>query len=101
MKSTKRVERLISERWPTLKKRAQNESNPEKLIAVLEEIDDLLFNLETRLGANAKDGNMRLSARAEADFAAFVRAFKKSGTNERSGTTCRVAQYSQDREGVV
>ncbi|MGO8984301.1 MAG: prepilin peptidase, partial [Terriglobales bacterium] len=35
MNSKKGVERLISQRWPILKKRAQNENNPEKLIAIL------------------------------------------------------------------
>jgi hypothetical protein len=51
MKSMKGVEQLISERWPKLKYRAHNEKNPEKLIAILEEIDDLLFNLEMRIAA--------------------------------------------------
>jgi hypothetical protein len=51
MKSMKGIERLISERWPKLKYRAENEKNPEKLIAILEEIDDLLFNLEMRIAA--------------------------------------------------
>lgn len=51
MKSMKGIERLISERWPKLKYRAENEKNPEKLIVILEEIDDLLFNLEMRIAA--------------------------------------------------
>jgi hypothetical protein len=51
MKRTKGVERLILERWPKLKYRVENEKNPEKLIAILEEIDDLLFNLEMRIAA--------------------------------------------------
>ncbi|MFZ0309842.1 MAG: hypothetical protein WCA76_15320 [Candidatus Sulfotelmatobacter sp.] len=51
MNSKKGVERLISQRWPILKKRAQNENNPEKLIAILEEIDDLLSNLEMRIAS--------------------------------------------------
>ena len=46
MKNKQSLERLISERWPKLKKRAQIENNPEKIVAILEEIDDLLFNLE-------------------------------------------------------
>ena len=50
-KHMKGVERLISERWPKLKCRAENEKNPEKLIVILEEIDDLLFNLEMRIAA--------------------------------------------------
>ena len=49
MRSQKRLEKLTSERWPKLKKRAQNERNPEKLIKIFEEIDDLLFNVEMRI----------------------------------------------------
>jgi hypothetical protein len=101
MKTTKRAELLISERWPKLKEQAQHEVDPEKLIAILEEIGDLLLNLEMRFGAEAKNGGMHLSARAEEDFDAFVKEFKKSGNNERSGTTCKVAQDSPDREGAV
>ncbi len=45
METTKRwLELPISQRWPKLKKRAQRETNPEKLILLLEEIEDLLFN---------------------------------------------------------
>ncbi len=51
MKSGKRLELLMSERWPKLKKKAQNETDPEKLIPILEEIEDLLFNLEMRLAS--------------------------------------------------
>lgn len=51
MKRKKRLDLLISERWPKLKKRAQNETSPEKLIPILEEIEDLLFNLEMRLAS--------------------------------------------------
>jgi len=43
----------MSERWPQLKKRAQNETQPEKLIAVLEEIDELLFSVEMRIAAQS------------------------------------------------
>jgi hypothetical protein len=46
-------EPLISERWPKLKKRAQHETNPAKLIVVLEEIDDLLFTIEMKVAAQA------------------------------------------------
>ena len=53
MKSKQGLEHLMSERWPKLKKRAQHERNPQKLIAVLEEIDDLLFNLEMRIAAQS------------------------------------------------
>ncbi|HXM68855.1 MAG TPA: hypothetical protein VN911_19155 [Candidatus Acidoferrum sp.] len=62
MNSTKGVERLISQRWPKLKKRAQTENNLEELIAVLEEIDDLLSNLEMRIAV----GNRKVPSRATA-----------------------------------
>ncbi len=53
MKSKPGPEELMSEQWPKLKKRAQHERNPEKLIALLEEIDDLLFTLEMRIAARS------------------------------------------------
>jgi hypothetical protein len=64
------LERLMSERWPKLKKRAQHEKNPEKLIAILEEIDDLLFSLEMRIAAESgradtRDGTDSKSVRLE------------------------------------
>jgi hypothetical protein len=49
MKNVRETERIISERWPKLKKSAMNEGDPEKLITILEEIDDLLFVLEARI----------------------------------------------------
>jgi hypothetical protein len=51
MRSKRGLEQLISERWPKLKKRAQRQRNPEKLISVLEEIDDLLCNIEMKVAA--------------------------------------------------
>jgi hypothetical protein len=51
MKTGKRTEILISKQWPKLKNSAQNETDPEKLIRILEEIEDLLFNLEMRLAS--------------------------------------------------
>jgi hypothetical protein len=53
MRNNKSAEQLMSERWPQLKKRAQNETQPEKLIAVLEEIDELLFSVEMRIAAQS------------------------------------------------
>jgi hypothetical protein len=53
MKSKPGPEELMSEQWHKLKKRAEHERNPEKLIAILEEIDDLLFNLEMRIAARS------------------------------------------------
>ena len=51
MRSMKIVDRLISQRWPELKKWAEQETDQEALIAVLEEIDDLLAILERRIAA--------------------------------------------------
>ncbi len=64
------LERLLSERWPKLKKRAQHEKNPERLIVILEEIDDLLFSVEMRIAAQSgrtrsKDGGDSRSDRPE------------------------------------
>jgi|HubBroStandDraft_1064217.scaffolds.fasta_scaffold16014_5 hypothetical protein len=74
MKNKQALERLMTERWPKLKKRAQNENNPEKLIAILEEIDDLLFSVEMRIAAqsgrtHSRDGADSRSVRFESDAA--------------------------------
>ncbi len=75
MKNKQALERLMTERWPKLKKRAQNENNPEKLITILEEIDDLLFSVEMRIAADSGrthtrgDGDSR-SVRRESGAAA-------------------------------
>jgi hypothetical protein len=66
MNNMKDVDRLIKKRWPRLKRRAQNESSPEKLIVILEEIEDLLFLLEMRIGAQG--GNTPSRAAAVARF---------------------------------
>ena len=50
-KTTIELERLVMERWPKLKERALNDRAPEILIAILEEIDDILFVLEMRIAA--------------------------------------------------
>jgi hypothetical protein len=52
MTNTKDFDRLIEKRWPTLKKRAQNERNAGKLITILEEIEDQLFLLEMRIAVH-------------------------------------------------
>ena len=52
MTNAKDFDRLIEKRWPTLKKRAQKERNPVRLITILEEIEDLLFLLEMRIAAH-------------------------------------------------
>jgi hypothetical protein len=73
-KNMKGVERLISERWPRLKYRAENERNPEKLITILEEIDDLLFNLEMRIAAQ-NEMHSRDHADSRSDCHESVRDF--------------------------
>jgi hypothetical protein len=65
MRSMKIEDRLISERWPDLKKRAEQETDHEALISVLEEIDELLVHLEQRIAAVDKD--MGLDSNAESD----------------------------------
>jgi len=49
----------MAERWQSLKTRAQNERNAEKLIKLLEEIDDLLFNVEMIVAVEYGQGHMR------------------------------------------
>jgi hypothetical protein len=63
----KGVERLIAERWPKLKNKAENEKNPEKLIAILEEMDDLLFNLEMRIAAQNESMHSRTNSGSRSD----------------------------------
>lgn len=45
------AEQIMSERWPKLLKRTQNETSPVKLIAILEQLDDLLLKVEMRIAA--------------------------------------------------
>lgn len=54
MKNTEGIDQLIRRRWPQLKAKVQNEENPDKLIAILEEIDDLLFMIETRIAGQSR-----------------------------------------------
>ncbi|MGA2346997.1 MAG: hypothetical protein ABSF93_13380 [Candidatus Sulfotelmatobacter sp.] len=70
MNNKQAVEWLVSEQWPKLKKRAENEKDVEKLIAILEEIDDVLFSVEMRVAAesgraHSRDGTDSRSARRE------------------------------------
>jgi hypothetical protein len=62
MPSMKIVDPLISERWPDLKKRAEQERDQEALIALLVEIDDLLLYLEQRIAVI--DKHTELDAKA-------------------------------------
>jgi len=55
MRSMKIVDRLVSERWPGLKKRAEQETDHEALVELLGEIDDLLVHLEQRIAVIDKD----------------------------------------------
>lgn len=79
MRSMKIVDRLISERWPDLKKRAEQETDYEALIAILGEIDDLLVHLERRIAAI--DKNMGLGAKTGSN-----RDWRKSVRDARPGT---------------
>ena len=51
MKNQKRIEKLILERWPKLRKLMQTTVDCQKLIAILDEIDELLAVLEVRIAA--------------------------------------------------
>lgn len=67
MNNQQALERLMSERWPKLKKRAQREKNPEKLIAILEEIDELLFTVEMRIAARSAGPGSKDSGDSRSD----------------------------------
>lgn len=67
MNSTASVDQLISKRWSKLKQKAQNENDPERLISVLEEIDDLLSNLELRIAT--EKAHARATTNATSDRA--------------------------------
>lgn len=58
-RNQEQMEQLMAERWQSLKTRAQNERNAEKLIKLLEEIDDLLFNVEMIVAVEYGQGHMR------------------------------------------
>ncbi len=63
MKNDTTVDRLM-EQWPDLKIRAENETDTEKLIAVLYEVEDFLVRFEARVVANDQE---RLRADARSD----------------------------------
>jgi hypothetical protein len=74
MKKRQSLDELISEQWPKLKKKAHHEKDTERLMAILEEIDDLLFKVEMRIapqsGQNrSRDGTDAGSARPQSDAA--------------------------------
>ena len=64
MKSTPKFETVISNRWSRLEKKALDESDPDKLIAILEEVNDLLFTLEMRINAHYEKSDSRVNARS-------------------------------------
>jgi hypothetical protein len=70
MRNTKIVDRLISRRWPELKKWAELETDPGVLIALIEEIDDLLATLERRIAAIDIDVDLDRAKDGETDVAA-------------------------------
>jgi hypothetical protein len=63
MKNDTTLARLI-EQWPDLKKRTENETDTEKLIALLYEVEDFLIRFEARVVANDQE---RLRADAAPD----------------------------------
>lgn len=77
---------LISKRWLNLKRRAQSERDPEKLIAILGEVDDLLGDLEKRIAKQDEKLSSRFDAESRSDREECVRAIspenKESGANE-------------------
>ena len=62
MTTDKNIDRLISKRWPALKKKAQSEQDLERLMALLVEIDELVFNVEMKVRVKDDAG---FNARAE------------------------------------
>lgn len=54
MTHTEGIDQLICRKWPEPKKKAQSKENPEKLIAILQEIDDLLFLIEMRIAGRSR-----------------------------------------------
>lgn len=86
MESKRGPEQLMSERWPKLKKRAQHERDPQKLISILEDIDDLLFNVEMRIAAQGRERRAKRT-RTQGQFAnVSYSTIQKSGDNERGRT---------------
>jgi hypothetical protein len=54
MKNEITLVRLVKQ-WPDLKKRADNETDPQRLIAVLREIDEFLLRLEITVATIDKE----------------------------------------------
>jgi len=84
MRSMKIVDRLISERWPNLKKRAEQETDHEALIALLGEIDDLLVHLEQRIAAMDKDMGLDSNAGPGRNWRKSVREVPRASLVIRS-----------------
>lgn len=74
MTTDKNMDRLISKSWPELKKKAQSEEDLERLMALLVEIDELVFNLEMKVRVKDDAG---FNARAEPK--SIVRASRNQG----------------------
>jgi hypothetical protein len=87
MKNESRVERLISEQWPKIRKRAQNENDLDRLTAIVEDIDDLLSILEMRVlgltqGTRIQRSKEFKSDLQERDGVVANGEIGKSGANE-------------------
>lgn len=77
---------LTSQRWSNLKRSAQRERDPEKLIAILGEIDDLLADLEKKIAAADRESSSRPDVESRSDgeesACAVYRGNEESGANE-------------------
>jgi hypothetical protein len=72
MKNDTTLAQLI-EQWPDLKKRTEDETDPDKLIALVSDLEDFLLRLEARVATNDKE---RLRLEARIDFRAVRTGIK-------------------------
>lgn len=72
MKNDNTIETIILGRWPQLKKKAQNEGDADKLIAIIEDIDELLSDLELKIEAQAIYGSTSNADNSNPDMSRLV-----------------------------
>jgi hypothetical protein len=75
---------LISNRWLSLKRKAQTERNPEMLVAILHEIDDLLADLEQRIAVQDEKLCLTSDAASRTDRGDSVRDLSQDNSGIRS-----------------
>jgi hypothetical protein len=63
MKNDTTLAQLI-EQWPDLKKRTEDETDSDKLIALVSDLEDFLLRLEARVATTDKE-RLRLDARID------------------------------------